>query len=98
MTTQEPNPPLVFAKVDALRVQLMLTQEQFSTLLGVTRVTYMGWCHDKPIRKKNDARVRAILRKVLKAIKRHPWPSPEVAAMTTEQRYHTLLEIMNETD
>jgi len=75
---------------------MLLTAAQMGKLIGVSRVTYGGWVKGKPIRKGNDAKLRAALRKMFKVIEDHQWPAPNVIAMNYPQRFEVLLELMGE--
>jgi DNA-binding XRE family transcriptional regulator len=89
------NPPLNFKKVEALRKHMLLTTSNMAELLGVSRMTYYGWVKGKPVRTKNDEKVRDILRKML-SILNDGWPQPEVIALEQKQRFERLLEIFKE--
>ncbi len=91
------TPPLNFKKVEALRKHMLLTTSNMAELLGVSRMTYYGWVKGKPVRKKNDDKVRDILRKML-AILNDGWPQPEVIALEQKQRFERLLEIFKENE
>jgi len=91
-----PNTPLNFDNIEALRKHMILTTTQIAKLLTVSRVTYSGWIKGKPIRKGNDSKVRVILRKMMKIMTEHEWPSPDVIAMPSAQRFDTLVELMKE--
>ena len=91
------NPPLNFKKVEALRKHMLLTTSNMAELLGVSRMTYYGWVKGKPVRKKNDDKVRDILRKML-SILNDGWPQPEVIALEQKQRFERLLEIFKENE
>jgi DNA-binding XRE family transcriptional regulator len=90
-----PKPPLDFAKVEALRKHMLLTTQDMSELLGVSRMTYYGWVKGKPLRKSNDESVRTMLRKLLDVMTRHNWPTPEVIASEQKQRKERLVSILN---
>ena len=68
---------LDFKKVEALRRHMLLTTSNMAELLGVSRMTYYGWVKGKPVRKKNDERVRDMLRKLLVTME-NGWPMPEL--------------------
>ena len=85
---------LDFKKVEALRKHMLLTTAYMAKALGVSRATYAGWVKGKPIRKANDENARNVLRGMFVVMKNHKWPTPEVAAATSEQRYNMLLEVM----
>lgn len=87
---------LDFAKVEALRKHMLLTVRDFSDLFGVTRATYYGWLRGKPIRKTNDATVRAVLKRLLAVMTQHSWPMPEIIAADQKQRKERLLELLDQ--
>ena len=88
------NPsPLDFKKVEALRKHMLLTTSNMAELMGVSRMTYYGWVKGKPIRQKNDDKVREILRKLL-SLMSEGWPQPEVIALEQKYRFQRLLEIL----
>ena len=87
--------PLAFKKVEAFRNQMLLTTSKMAELLKVSRMTYYGWVKGKPVRRKNDERVRDILRKLLSAMS-DGWPQPRVIALEQKDRFKRLLEILNE--
>jgi len=90
------NPsPLDFKKVEALRKHMLLTTSNMAELMEVSRMTYYGWVKGKPLRKKNDDKVRDILRKLL-IILNDGWPQPDVIALEQKLRFQRLLEIYNE--
>jgi DNA-binding XRE family transcriptional regulator len=86
--------PLAFKKVEALRKHMLLTTSNMAELLKVSRMTYYGWVKGKPVRKKNDDRVRDILRTLLKAMS-DGWPQPKVIALEQKDRFKRLLEVLN---
>ena len=86
-------PPLDFTKVEALRKHMLLTTGNMAQLLDVSRMTYYGWVKGKAIRKKNDEKVREVLRQML-AMLSEGWPQPEVIALDQKDRFQRLLEIL----
>lgn len=84
--------------VEALQKHMLLTAAQMATVLGTSRVTYSGWIKKgKPIRKGNLEAVKTVLKKLYdRAVIAESWPSPSVLAMSSEQRFETLLELMKE--
>jgi DNA-binding XRE family transcriptional regulator len=86
-------PPLDFTKVEALRKHMLLTTGNMAELFEVSRMTYYGWVKGKPIRQKNDDKVREILRKLL-SLMSEGWPQPEVIALEQKYRFQRLLEIL----
>ena len=90
-------PPLDFAKVEALRKHMLLTTGNMAELLDVSRMTYYGWVKGKAIRKKNDEKVREVLRHML-AMLSEGWPQPEVIALDQKDRFQRLLEILDKQD
>ena len=90
-------PPLDFTKVEALRKHMLLTTGNMAQLLDVSRMTYYGWVKGKAIRKKNDEKVRDVLRQML-AMLSEGWPQPEVIALDQKDRFQRLLEILDKHD
>lgn len=90
----ENKPPLDFAKVEALRRHMILTTAQMAKLLGVSRVTYMAWVNGGAIRRSNEANAKEVLRSLLMVVTEHEWPSPEVIALKSPQRFAKLLEVL----
>ena len=91
------TPPLNFTKVEALRKHMLLTTGNMAELLGVSRMTYYGWVKGKAIRKKNDEKVREVLREMLTMLS-DGWPQPEIIALDQKQRFQRLLEILDKHD
>jgi DNA-binding transcriptional regulator YiaG len=91
-----PKPPLDFTRVEALRKHMLLTTQDMSELLGVSRMTYYGWVKGKPIRKSNDEQVRSMLKRLLAIMTEHSWPMPEVIAADQKQRKERLVELLNQ--
>ena len=85
--------PLDFKKVEALRKHMLLTTSNMAELLEVSRMTYYGWVKGKPVRKKNDERVRDMLRQLL-AIMGDGWPTPKIIAIEQKDRFKSLLEVL----
>jgi DNA-binding XRE family transcriptional regulator len=85
--------PLDFKKVEALRKHMLLTTSNMAELLEVSRMTYYGWVKGKPVRKKNDERVRDMLRQLL-AIMGDGWPMPKIIAIEQKDRFKSLLEVL----
>ena len=85
--------PLDFKKVEALRKHMLLTTSNMATLLEVSRMTSYGWVKGKPVRRKNDERVRDMLRKLL-SIMEDGWPMPEIIALEQKFRFERLLEVL----
>jgi DNA-binding XRE family transcriptional regulator len=75
---------------------MLLTTGDMSELLGVSRMTYYGWLKGKPLRAKNELKVRTRLRQLLSIMATHSWPMPEVIASSQKQRKARLLELLEE--
>jgi DNA-binding transcriptional regulator YiaG len=88
--------PLDFTKVEALRRHMLLTTQDMSELLGVSRMTYYGWVKGKPLRKSNDEAVRLMLKRLLAVMTDHGWPMPEVIAADQKQRKERLVELLKQ--
>lgn len=93
MTTTA-KPPLDFTKVEALRKHMLLTVQDMAKLLGVTRMTYYGWIEGKTPRRKNDEKVRHVLKQLLGLMTEHDWPTPDVISATQEQRVAKLYKLL----
>jgi DNA-binding XRE family transcriptional regulator len=87
--------PLDFKKVEALRKHMLLTTKNMAELLEVSRMTYYGWVKGKVVRRKNDERVRDMLKKLL-AVMEKGWPMPNIIAMEQKLRFEKLLEVLEE--
>lgn len=87
---------LDFSKVEALRKYMLLTNGHMAALLGVSRVTYHGWVVGKPLRKSNRSAVIETLKKLLKIVKDYQWPTPEIHALSPEQRIQRLKDILKQ--
>jgi len=74
-----------------------LTTSNMAELLEVSRMTYYGWVKGKPVRQKNDDKVREILRKML-SILNDGWPEPQIIALEQKERFKRLLEIFKENE
>jgi DNA-binding transcriptional regulator YiaG len=91
-----PKQNLDFAKVEALRKHMLLTTQDMSSLLGVSRMTYYGWVRGKPVRQNNTEFVKGMLKKLLTIMTEHQWPKPEVIAMEQKQRKQCLDELLEQ--
>jgi len=92
--TKEPPILTFFDKVDELRKHMILNMGQMAKIIGVSRVTYMGWVKGKPIRPKNKEQTITKVKLMLELVKKG-WPEPNIIAMTPLQRFNTLLEKLN---
>ena len=92
------QPPLDFAKVEALRKHMMLTAQQLSKLFGVSRMTYYSWLKGKNIRPFNDAKVRRVLKQLLSIMHEHEWPTPDVIGISSVERFEKLQSIIGDDD
>ena len=89
--------PLDFAKIEVLRRHMLLNASDLAYILGVSRMTYYGWVRGKPIRAKNEAQVKASIRKLLAVMAEHNWPTPEIAGLTQKMRLQRLLALLEHT-
>ena len=88
--------PLDFEKVEALRKHMLLTGRDMAVLLGVSRVTYYSWVAGKPIRPKNAAMVRALLRKLITVVSGYGWPTHEILSASQPERLARLQRLLAE--
>lgn len=80
-----------FVKVETLRKHLMLTQSDMAQVFGVSRITYLSWIKGTPLRRKNLANAKRIVRRILGLIKEHDWPTIEVRNLEHQVRLERLL-------
>lgn len=90
--------PVDFTKVESLRRHMLLTQADMAVILAVSRMSYYSWVGGKPLRKSNEAKVKATIRKLLSIMTVHGWPMPEVCAMDQKNRRRRLLELLEKLD
>lgn len=84
---------LDFSKVESLRQHMLLRGEDMASLFQVSRMTYYSWVTGKSgIRKRNEARVKRVLKKLVRAVKDNDWPNPEAVAASPEQRKQLIKE------
>jgi hypothetical protein len=88
--------PIDFTKVESLRRHMLLRNKDMAELMSVTRMTYHGWAKGKPLRTKNDAKVRSTLRLMLVILNEYKWPQPHVIAMSPDERFDELLVLVRE--
>lgn len=87
---------LDFKKVDVLRRHLMLTTTEMAEVFGVSRITYYNWVNGTPLREKNLAHARKVIRKLLAIVKQYNWPTEEVRQLGQKQRLERLLALMQQ--
>lgn len=93
--TTEPETTL-FEKAEQLRRHMMLDKTQMARLLGVSRVTYYSWLRGVEPSATNLRSVRSILRNMLRVMVDHGWPTPEVIAMSPEDRFERLTRYLTD--
>lgn len=86
--------PLDFTKVEALRSHMLLSRGDMAKVLGVSRMTYYSWVGGSHLRKRNEAHVRASLKKLLAVVTDHGWPTPEANAMQPRYRFERLRTLL----
>lgn len=89
---------LDFGKVDALRRHILMTSSDMAKILGVSRVTYYGWVKGNPMRASSEARTRATLVNIVKIVKEHQWPGPDILVLTQRDRAKRMLELLGHSD
>ena len=90
----QPKQPLDFARVEALRKHLLLTVSDMAVLLGVSRMSYYGWLQGKPIRSRNEEKIRTALRRLLHVVREHNWPTPDVISAGSKVRFLKLIKLL----
>jgi DNA-binding transcriptional regulator YiaG len=93
MTTTEPK-PITFAKIDALRLHMMLSITDMVRLLGVSRVTYYNWKATGHLPGRSSTYTKKVLKELLRIMVEHDWPSPRVIVMTPEERLEELQKLV----
>lgn len=83
-----------FEKIDSLRKHMLLTRTQMAQLLGVSRVTYYNWKARGSVTPRNVVYARKVLKEVLRVMVDHEWPSPNVVALESDDRYAELLKLI----
>jgi len=87
---------LNFEKVEVLRRHLMLTTTEMAEVFGVSRITYYNWVNGTPLRAKNLANVKKVIRKLVVIVKEHNWPTEEVRQLDQKQRLQRLLALLEQ--
>lgn len=85
-----------FAKIEAVRGHLRVTQGEMAKAFGVSRLTYNKWVNGAPLRPTNAQRVRDVLRKIMGLIRAQQWPTPDVVALPPAIRCQRLLALLND--
>lgn len=85
---------ITFDKIDSLRRHMLLTHSQMAELLGVSRVTYYNWKAAGHPAERNIAKIRAILKDMLRVMLEHGWPTPTVVAMDQGERLTALQALL----
>ena len=88
--------PIDFAKVETLRRHMLLTAADVADLFGVSRTTYYHWLEGKPLRQKNQERVRGVLKQLLAIMADHGWPMPEVIGADQKTRKAKLVALLQQ--
>lgn len=85
-----------FLKVESLRKHMMLNISQMTELLGVSRMSYYGWVSGKSISKRSEKKVKTTVKKLLKVMQDHNWPTTEVITMEPAERFAELERLLAE--
>jgi len=87
---------LNFEKVEVLRRHLMLTTTEMAEVFGVSRITYYNWVNGTPLRAKNLANAKKVIRKLVAVVKEYSWPTEEVRQLDQKQRLQRLLALLEQ--
>ena len=87
---------LNFEKVEVLRRHLMLTTTEMAEVFGVSRITYYNWVNGTPLRAKNLANAKKVIRKLVAVGKEYSWPTEEVRQLDQKQRLQRLLALLEQ--
>jgi hypothetical protein len=74
----------------------MLTTTEMAEVFGVSRITYYNWVNGTPLRAKNLANVKKVIRKLVVIVKEHNWPTEEVRQLDQKQRLQRLLALLEQ--
>jgi DNA-binding XRE family transcriptional regulator len=88
--------PFDFGRVEQLRKYMLLSMEDMSVLLGVSRMTYYHWTRGRPLRQRNLDTVRVVVRKLLNAASQRKWPTPEAKAADPKGRREILVDLLKD--
>ena len=83
-----------FAKVETLRKNMLLTTEQMCKLIDTSRMSYYGWVKGKPLRKSSEEKVKTTVKKLLRVMKDHDWPTSEEIVMPSDMRFERLKTLL----
>lgn len=89
---------LDFEKVELVRQRMQLTVKDMCALLDVSRATYYKWVEGGPVRKRNEKRVKDVLRQVLPLLRANKWPTEATAHLSGSERVSALLELLGRTE
>ena len=87
---------LNFEKVEVLRRHLMLTTTEMAEVFGVSRITYYNWVNGTPLRTKNLANAKKVIRNLIGIVKQYNWPTEEVRQLDQKQRLQRLLALLEQ--
>jgi len=90
------KPPLDFSKIERLRIHCKLTKGEFASLCGVSRMAYHGWTTGRPIRPRNDAFVRQVVRKLLVLASENSWPEVGIEHLASNQRLERIQQLVSQ--
>jgi hypothetical protein len=92
-------PKLDIAKVERLRVKMLLTKTQMADLLGISRMHYYTLLEasasgrEEEMRRATREKVRYGLVRLLTVVQKHQWPSEEHVNIPTRKRFARLKEL-----
>lgn len=84
------------SKLEGIRKRALLTQEELSFLLGITRQTYNNWIRGRsqPRRGQRD-RLRWVLLKISTLLRMGHWPPTGIRAMGPQKRLEKIVAEMS---
>lgn len=94
MQTTSEERAISFAKIDSLRKHMLLSKTQMARLLGVSRVTYHNWQSAGQLPTRGSGYTKKVLREMLRIMIDHSWPTPQVVAMTPDERLEELQRLI----
>jgi len=84
-----------FAKIEALRRHMRITQGEMAKVFGVSRLTYIRWVQGTSLKPTNASRVRDTLRRIMGLVRAQQWPTPDVVALPADIRCQRLLALLD---
>lgn len=73
---------------------MLLSKTHMARLLGVSRVTYYNWAAAGVLPTRGSTYTKKVLKELLRILVEEEWPSPQVIAMTPDERLEELQKLI----